>query len=165
VNVDTDLSKFFDTVDHDVLMSRVALKVKDKRFLERKRKLIVNEKKSQVDQADRYSFLVFTFINQWRNTRTKVRNLTRQGCPLDMAISVGMSRKGPWHLSRTNATQLAMSDKWLENRGWYPLNVCGMAFTTRLRPGDRCEPPGADPHAGWCGDWGRKSPGYPIKRC
>ena len=20
----------------------------------------------------------------------------------------------------------------------------------------------ADPHAGWCGDWGRKSPGYPI---
>ena len=24
------------------------------------------------------------------------------------------------------------------------------------------EPPGADPHAGWCGGWGRKSPGYPI---
>jgi len=24
------------------------------------------------------------------------------------------------------------------------------------------EPPGADPHAGWCGDWGRKTPGYPI---
>ena len=24
------------------------------------------------------------------------------------------------------------------------------------------EPPGADPHAGWCGDWGLKTPGYPI---
>jgi len=24
------------------------------------------------------------------------------------------------------------------------------------------EPPCADPHAGWCGGWGRKSPGYPI---
>jgi hypothetical protein len=34
-----------------------------------------------------------------------------------MAISVGMSRKGPWHLSRTYATQLAMSDKWLEKQG------------------------------------------------
>ena len=26
------------------------------------------------------------------------------------------------------------------------------------------EPPGADPHAGWCGDWGLKTPGYPIIR-
>jgi hypothetical protein len=25
------------------------------------------------------------------------------------------------------------------------------------------EPPGADPHAGWCGDWGLKTPGYPIR--
>jgi len=24
------------------------------------------------------------------------------------------------------------------------------------------EPPGADPHAGWCGGRGRKTPGYPI---
>lgn len=33
VAVDTDLSKFFDTVDHDVLMGRVARKVRDKRVL------------------------------------------------------------------------------------------------------------------------------------
>jgi hypothetical protein len=26
------------------------------------------------------------------------------------------------------------------------------------------EPPGADPHAGWCGDWGLETPGYPIMR-
>jgi len=32
----------------------------------------------------------------------------------------------------------------------------------RLRPGNLCEPPDADPHAGWCGGWGRKTPGYPI---
>lgn len=31
--VDVDLSKFFDTVNHDVLMSRVARKVRDKRLL------------------------------------------------------------------------------------------------------------------------------------
>ena len=24
------------------------------------------------------------------------------------------------------------------------------------------EPPGADPHAGWCGGWGGDPPGYPI---
>ncbi len=33
VAVDTDLSKFFDTVEHDVLMSRVSRKVHDKRVL------------------------------------------------------------------------------------------------------------------------------------
>ncbi|MDA8224005.1 MAG: reverse transcriptase domain-containing protein, partial [Desulfitobacterium hafniense] len=33
VVVDTDLSKFFDRVNHDMLMSRVARKVKDKRVL------------------------------------------------------------------------------------------------------------------------------------
>jgi hypothetical protein len=26
------------------------------------------------------------------------------------------------------------------------------------------EPPGADPHAGWCGGWGGDPPGYPISR-
>ena len=31
--VDVDLSKFFDTVNHDVLMSRIARKVRDKRLL------------------------------------------------------------------------------------------------------------------------------------
>jgi hypothetical protein len=35
-------------------------------------------------------------------------------------------------------------------------------FTDRLRPGDLDEPPYADPLVGWCGGWGRKTPGYPI---
>ncbi len=35
-------------------------------------------------------------------------------------------------------------------------------FTTRLRPGNLDETPRADPHAGCCGVWGRKTPGYPI---
>jgi RNA-directed DNA polymerase len=33
VAVDADLSKFFDTVDHDILMCRLARKVRDKRIL------------------------------------------------------------------------------------------------------------------------------------
>jgi hypothetical protein len=33
---------------------------------------------------------------------------------------------------------------------------------TRLRPGDLDEPSYADPLVGWCGGWGRKTPGYPI---
>jgi len=269
--VDMDLAKFFDTVNHDVLMARVSRKVKDKRvlrligkylragvmvngrlqdtpqgvpqggplspllanimlddldkelekrkhrfaryaddfmilvksqragkrvmqsikrFLERRLKLTVNETKSRVDGVERCAFLGFTFIRgavrwtekaftgfkeelkrltgrswgvsmdyrmgkireyvrgwmnyygiseyytpipeldqwlrrrirmcylkQWRKPRTRVGQLVRLGCPLDKAIPIGMSRKGPWHLSKTYATQLAMNNNWLEKQG------------------------------------------------
>jgi RNA-directed DNA polymerase len=271
IAVDLDLSKFFDTVNHDVLMHRVARKVRDKRvlrligiylragvmvnkrvqktttgvpqggplspllanivlddldkelekrshrfvryaddfvivarsqsaaervktsiqrFLERKLKLTVNEKKSQVASTDKIDFLGFTFrgtkirwsdkafeefkrqvkkltgrswfvsmdyrLNrlahylrgwmnyfgiseyyrlipeidhwlrrrvrmcywkQWRYARTKVRELRKLGTSLYAAISVAVSRKGPWHLARTLATQTGMTNQWLKDQG------------------------------------------------
>ena len=269
--VDLDLSKFFDTVNHDVLMHRVSRKVRDKRvlrligkylragvmvngrlektpkgvpqggplspllanillddldkelekrghrfvryaddfvilvksqsaaervkagvqrFLERKLKLKINEKKSQVAPTDKIDFLGFTFKGtkirwsdkafrefkrrvkqltgrswfvtmsyrytklaeyirgwmnyfgiseyyrpipeidhwlrrrirmcywkQWRYARTKVRNLRKLGANLYTAISVAISRKGPWHLARTLATQTGMTNQWLKDQG------------------------------------------------
>jgi RNA-directed DNA polymerase len=271
VAVDMDLSKFFDTVNHDVLMHRVARKVRDKRvlrligkylragvmingrlqttrkgvpqggplspllanillddldkelenrghrfaryaddfiilvksqragervmrsvqhFLEHKLKLRINEKKSQVDKTDKTNFLGFTFKGtkirwsdkafrefkrrikqltgrswfvsmeyrlgklalylpgwmnyfgiseyyrpvpeidhwlrrrvrmcywkQWRYARTKVRELRKRGTFLHTAISVAISRKGPWHLARTLATQPGMTNQWLTDQG------------------------------------------------
>jgi RNA-directed DNA polymerase len=271
IAVDLDLSKFFDTVNHDVLMHRVSRKVRDKRVLrligkylragvmvngrlgktskgvpqggplspllanillddldkelekrghrfvryaddfvilvksqsaaervkasiqrvlERKLKLKINEKKSQVAPTDNNDFLGFTFKGtkirwsdkafrefkrrvkrltgrswfvtmsyrykklaeyirgwmnyfgiseyyrpipeidqwlrrrlrmcywkQWRYARTKVRNLRKLGTSLYTAISVAMSRKGPWHLARTLATQTGMTNQWLKDRG------------------------------------------------
>jgi RNA-directed DNA polymerase len=269
--VDLDLSKFFDTVNHDVLMHRVARKVRDKRvlrligeylragvmvnervcktttgvpqggplspllanillddldkelekrghrfvryaddfvivvksqraaervkagiqrFLERKLKLTINEKKSQVAPTDKIDFLGFTFRGtkirwsdtafrefkrrvkkltgrswfvtmsyrmeklaqylrgwmnyfgiseyyrlipeidhwlrrrvrmcywkQWRYARTKVRELRKLGTSLYVALSVAISRKGPWHLARTLATQTGMTNQWLKDQG------------------------------------------------
>jgi len=271
VAVDMDLSKFFDRVNHDVLMHRVARKIRDKRvlrligkylragvkvrgrlqktregvpqggplspllanillddldkelenrghkfvryaddfiilvrshragqrvkesitrFLKRKLKLKVNQDKSQVAPTDKTNFLGFTFkgtkirwsdkafrefkrrvrkltgrswfvsmeyrlnklaqyirgwvnyfgiseyyspvplIDQWirrrlrmcywkrwRYTRTKVRELRKLGTSLKAAISVGLSRKGPWRLSRTLATQTGMTNEWLKDQG------------------------------------------------
>jgi RNA-directed DNA polymerase len=271
VAVDMDLSKFFDTVNHDVLMHRVARKVRDKRvlrligkylragvmvngrlqktrkgvpqggplspllanillddldkelekrgqrfvryaddfiilvksqrtgervmaniqrFLEQKLKLRVNQDKSQVAKIDQTNFLGFTFRGnkirwsdkafqefkrrikkltgrswfvsmeyrfknlaqylrgwmnyfgiseyyrpipeidhwlrrrvrmcywkQWRYARTKVRALRKLGTSLNAAISVAMSRKGPWHLARTLATQTGMTNQWLKEQG------------------------------------------------
>lgn len=57
------------------------------------------------------------YWKQWRYCRTKVRNLRKLGTPLLSAISVGLSRKGPWHLSRTLATNSGMSNQWLKGQG------------------------------------------------
>ena len=271
VAVDMDLSKFFDTVNHDVLMDRVSRRIKDKRvlkligkylragvmvkdryqptktgvpqggplspllanillddldkelekrghhfaryaddfiimvrslfagrrvmvgirrFLERELRLTVNEKKSKVVPVSECSFLGFVFVRgkirwgdkafrefkrrirqftgrswfvsmdyrlaklaeyvrgwmnyygiseyyrpipeldewlhrrirmcywkQWRYTRTKVRHLLKLGTSKRQAILTSLSRKGPWHLSRTLATQTGMTNKWLYEQG------------------------------------------------
>ena len=271
VAVDMDLSKFFEKVDHDVLMHRVALKIRDKRvlrligkylragvvvkgrlqksregvpqggplspllanillddldkelenrghkfaryaddfvilvkseraglrvkesitrFLKRKLKLRVNQDKSRVSATDKTNFLGFTFKGtkirwsdkafrefkrrvkeltgrswfvsmeyrykklsqyirgwmnyfgiseyyrpipeidhwlrrrlrmcywkRWRYARTKIRNLHKLGTSLKTAIDVGLSRKGPWRLARTLATQTGMTNQWLKDQG------------------------------------------------
>ena len=112
------------------------------------------------------------YWKQWRFCRTKVRELTKLGTFLRTAISTGMSRKGPWRLSRTLATQSGMTNQWLKCQGllsvkdlWVNIHYTpqrGYWTVARLRLGSSWEPPGADPHARWCGGWGRDSPGYPI---
>jgi len=57
------------------------------------------------------------YWKHWRYTRTKVRELRKLGTSLKAAIDVGLSRKAPWRLSRTLATQTGMTNKWLKDQG------------------------------------------------
>ena len=57
------------------------------------------------------------FWKQWRYARTKVRNLVKLGTHLKTAIDTAISRKGPWRLSRTLATQTGMTNQWLADLG------------------------------------------------
>ena len=59
------------------------------------------------------------FWKQWRYARTKVRELRKLGTGLKAAIDVAISRKGPWRLSRTLATQTGMTNQWLSQLGLY----------------------------------------------
>ena len=57
------------------------------------------------------------YWKQWRRTRTKVRHLLALGTSKRQAILTTMSRKAYWHLARTLATQIAMTNRWLERQG------------------------------------------------
>jgi RNA-directed DNA polymerase len=50
---------------------------------------------------------------QWRSVRTKVRELLQLGTAKTTAILTALSRKGPWQLSRTLATQTGRTNQWL----------------------------------------------------
>jgi hypothetical protein len=49
--------------------------------------------------------------------RTKIRHLVALGIKLTDAIKVGMNSKGPYRLSRTKVTQMAMTNAWLTQQG------------------------------------------------
>jgi RNA-directed DNA polymerase len=53
------------------------------------------------------------FWKQWRSVKTKVRELLKLGTARKTAILTALSRKGPWHLSRTLATQTGMTNQGL----------------------------------------------------
>jgi RNA-directed DNA polymerase len=57
------------------------------------------------------------YLKRWRWCRTKVRELTKLGTNLRLAISIGLSRKGPYRLAKTLATQSGMTNQWLKDQG------------------------------------------------
>ncbi len=57
------------------------------------------------------------YLKQWRKPKTKIRKLIKLGVPIKMAINIGLSRKAYYRLSRTKATQMGMTNKWLEKQG------------------------------------------------
>ena len=64
------------------------------------------------------------FWKQWRSVRTTVRELRKLGTATKTAILTALSRKGPWPLSRTLATQTGMTNQWLsESLGLVPIRA------------------------------------------
>ena len=57
------------------------------------------------------------YWKQWRLCRTKIRHLRELGVNLKMAIRHAVSSKSYWHMARTPALQMAMSNAWLKAQG------------------------------------------------
>jgi RNA-directed DNA polymerase len=57
------------------------------------------------------------YWKQWRLTRTKIGHLLALGVGKSTAILTGISSKSYWHLSRSKATQVGMTNEWLKKQG------------------------------------------------
>jgi RNA-directed DNA polymerase len=55
------------------------------------------------------------YWKQWRYARVKVRELLKLGTSEKTAVFTALSSKGPWHLSKTLATQSGMTNDWIHN--------------------------------------------------
>jgi len=54
---------------------------------------------------------------QWKNRRTRVRELLRRGVSRPYALTTGCSRKGPWHMSTVKWVVIALPDLHFETLG------------------------------------------------
>ena len=57
------------------------------------------------------------YWKQWRLCRTKISHLLALGVDKWTAIATGVSGKSYWHLSRSKATQVGMTNDWLKKQG------------------------------------------------
>ena len=54
---------------------------------------------------------------QWRLCRTKIRELLKLGTNIHTAIRAGLSRSGPWAMSRRLATHTGLTNQQLKEQG------------------------------------------------
>jgi len=57
------------------------------------------------------------FWKRWRLVRTRVRNLLALGVPRRQAFRHAKSRKGPWHMAKTIASGVGVTNAWLQDQG------------------------------------------------
>ncbi|WP_279386894.1 group II intron maturase-specific domain-containing protein [Parashewanella curva] len=73
------------------------------------------------------------FWRQWRKPRTKVQNLLKRGVPERMAISCGITSKGPWRSSKTKGIQQGLTNNYLATKGLYSLKEGWIAIHYPLK--------------------------------
>ena len=134
--VDMDLSKFFDRVQHDVLMSRVARKVRDKRVLRLIGRYlragvmvegVLQSSPEGTPQGGPLSPLLANILLDDLDkelerrglpfVRTRVQNLLALGVSRRQAFRHAKSRQGPWHMAKTIASGVGMTNAWLHDQG------------------------------------------------
>jgi len=59
---------------------------------------------------------------QWKNYRTRIRELKKRGINHDAAVRAGCARKGPWRMSRVKWVVMALPNAYFKSLGLYLLS-------------------------------------------
>jgi RNA-directed DNA polymerase len=73
------------------------------------------------------------YWKQWRNRRTRIANLRKLGVRKREAITHGISSKGPWVLSKTEAMHIAITVAYLRKQGLVSLEELWTKFAPKWR--------------------------------
>lgn len=73
------------------------------------------------------------YWKQWKNTRTRVKNLRNLGVKAFPAATHGNSNKGPWRMSKAQAIHQALSNNFLAEQGLVSLLEVWKTLTARKR--------------------------------
>jgi RNA-directed DNA polymerase len=73
------------------------------------------------------------YWRQWRRPRKRRRELIRLGVPIRQAIRHARSRKGYWHMSKTIASGVGLTNAWLAEQGMLSLKTLWFELAPRRR--------------------------------
>ena len=73
------------------------------------------------------------YWKQWRRPRKRRRELIRLGVPIRQAIRHARSRKGHWHMSKTIASGVGLTNAWLAEQGMLSLKTLWSELAPRRR--------------------------------
>ena len=73
------------------------------------------------------------YWKQWRLPRTRIAQLKKLGVRTREAILHGISRKGPWVLSKTEAMHIAITQEHLRQQGLVSLEELWHKFAPKWR--------------------------------
>ena len=73
------------------------------------------------------------YWKQWRRPRKRRRELIRLGVPIRQAIRHARSRKGYWHMSKTIASGVGLTNAWLAEQGMLSLKTLWFELAPRRR--------------------------------
>ena len=136
--VDMDLEKFFDRVNHDILMSRLARRIGDKRLLKIIRRFLQAGMLQHGVWVTYYRLTAgkshFRALDGWirrklRCVRLKQRKRAKSiadflqslGVPWNRSWTTAACGKGWWRMSHTPAAQQGMNNRWFEAQGFKSL--------------------------------------------
>ena len=124
--VSVDLSKYFDTLNHELLMNLLHKQIQDMRVLRLIRKYLLSW-----DEWMRRRFRMYIW-KQWKKPRTKVANLRKLGIPADKAYQWGNSRRGYWRIAGSPVLKCSITNERLAAAGYFSilnyyesLHLCG----------------------------------------